>query len=222
MIKLIDFERFESRWVGRIVEKQPESRHTEPEAILSQLRQRMAQVTNEYSAGKLNEAQFNAMYTHYMEKRTIVEALLARNPNSDVWKTAASTGKTSYLRSRFESRLTYYVVFHKSDKKPLISEGKISRRAAKQVHHLLQSIWKSTVWRKGMARMSLGEDTWLLLMAGDNSMTIAIYFMQPSTLQTNRLRDLHHDFERANRRLLEENMSAQRMVFPQRALHKKV
>lgn len=204
------------------MKKQPESHHTQPETILEQIRQRLAQATKEYSAGKLNEAQFNALYTHYMEKRTIIEKLLARNPESKAWKTAANTGKTSFLRSRFESRLTYYAVFHKNNKKPLISEGTVSRRAAKQVHHLLQSIWKSTVWRKGMARMSLGEDTWLLLMAGDNAMTIALYFMQPSTVQTNRLRDLHQDFERANKRLLEEGLSAQRMVFPQRALREKV
>lgn len=200
------------------MDKEPENGQTNPQAIMQQIRQRLAHITHEYSAGKLNEAQFNALYTHYMEKRTIIEKLLARNPDSEAWKTAANTGKTSYLRARFESRLIFYVVFHKNDQKPLISEGKLSRRAAKQVHHLLQSIWRASVWRKGMARMGLGEDTWLLLMAGDNAMTIAVYFMQPSTVQTNRLRDLHHDFERANRRLLEEHMPAQRMVFPQRAL----
>jgi hypothetical protein len=59
---------------------------------------------------------------------------------------------------------------------------------------------------------------WLLLMMGQQSMTLTVYIFQPSTIQMNQMRDLHADFERANQHLLERGMPPERMVFPQRSL----
>jgi hypothetical protein len=191
---------------------------TNPRTVLDQIKQKIGTITQEYSSGKLNAVQFNAMYRHYMEKRTIIERLLERNPETDAWRAAASPGKTMFLRDRFEARVLYYVVFRKDEKKPLTSQGKLPKNAANQIHKLLQLIWKLGQWRGGLARKSLGDGMWLLLMMGEQSMTLAVYFFQPSTIQINQMRDLHADFERANHHLLQRGLPAERMVFPQRSL----
>lgn len=192
--------------------------NTSPKAALQQIRQKLEQIAREYSEGKLNSAQFNALYRHYSEKRTIIEKLIERNPETDAWRNVASAGMTSVLRDRFEARALYYVVFRRGNQRPLISGGKIPKKAAEQLHRLLRVIWSLQQWRVGLARKSMGEGTWLLLMMGEQSASIVVYFMQPSTLDANKLRDLHTDFEEANRLSLQRGEPAERMVFPQRAL----
>jgi hypothetical protein len=203
-------------------ERPPDERDfTNPRSALDQIKDKIATITSEYSAGKLNAVQFNAMYRHYMEKRTIIEKLLERNPDTDAWKAASSPGSTIYLRDRFEARPLYYVVFRKDEQKPLMMEGKIPQKAAQQMHKLLTLIWKMDDWKEGLARKSMGDGLWLLLLMGEQSMTLVVFFFQPSTLQINRVKDLHADFERANRQALERGMPANRMVFPQRSLMEK-
>lgn len=191
---------------------------TNPHSALEQIRQKLLNATREYSSGKLNAAQFNAIYRHYTEKRLIIEKLLERNPATDAWRAAASEGHTVHLRSRFAARPLYFVIFQRNQKQPLMSEGKLPQVAAEKVHRLLQVVWKMRQWRQGLARKSLGDGMWLLLMAGEHALTITVFFFQPSTMQMNHIRDLHLDFERANQQLLKRNAPADEMVFPQRAL----
>jgi len=202
--------------IGLSVDDQ--SQRTNPRSALEQIRRKLEQATLEYSAGRLNPVQFNAIYRHYMEQRTIVEKLLERNPETDAWRAAASQGKTTYLRDRYEARPLYFVVFKRGEKHPLHSEGKLSQKAASQVHRMLQVLWSLENWHKGLAQKTLGDGLWLLLMVGDVSFTITLFFLQPSAIQFNQIRDLHTDFERANHKLLERGAPPERMVFPQRAL----
>jgi hypothetical protein len=73
--------------------------------------------------------------------------------------------------------------------------------------------------RNGLARKALGGGQWLVLALGANAVTLATFNLEPSATQLNRVRDLHTDFERANRHALERGTrTLEKMVFPQRAL----
>lgn len=202
------------------VSEQPpkEQQPDDPQEALTQIRQRLNAITREYSAGNLNNVQFQALYRHYMEKRMVIEKLIERDPSGRAWQSAAVEGHTSFLRDKYEARPLYYVVFRNGEKRPLIADGKLPQKAAEQLHKLLKVFWQMKTWRQGLARKSVGDGFWLLLMVGNNALTISVYFLQPSTIQTNQLRDLHTDFERANKQALERGLAADRMVFPQRSL----
>jgi len=189
-----------------------------PESTLARLQHEIEKLTREYTAGRINSAQYNALYRHFSEKRTLIEKLVERNPQSNTWRMAAEHHKTSFLREQLEARPLYYVVFRRGERDPLLANGKLSLRAAEQVHKMLQVLWAMQTWRKGLARKSMGEGMWMLLCIGDNALTLVIYLLQPSTVQVNQLRDLHEEFELANRLSLTRNMLPERMVFPQRAL----
>ena len=62
----------------------------DPQDVLALIRGKIKSLTRDYSAGKINAAQFNAVYRHYTEKRTIIEKIIERNPNSDAWRAAAA------------------------------------------------------------------------------------------------------------------------------------
>lgn len=192
--------------------------HSTPQQALEDIRAKMVDITYEYSSGALNAEQFNAMYRHYVEKRKIIELLIERDPQTDAWRRPASPGLTTYLRSQFEAKLLYVLVFRRGDHTPLLAMGQIPRSAARQVYRLLNVMWSLQNWRSGVARKAMGKKRWLIMVVGEHSYTITVFQMQPSTLQVNEVCDLQRDFERANRAALLRGDPASRMVFPQRAL----
>ena len=192
--------------------------HGDPEQALREIQRKLQIIARDYSAGKLNSAQFNALYRHYNEQATVIRHMLRQNPGGDAWRAAASSGRTTFLRDQFEARIMFYVVFRHGDRQPLVAGGKLPQKVAEQVHKLLRSLWTMERPRTGLARKSLGDGVWLLLVVGEYSLTISIYHMQPSSEQATRVRDLHAEFERLNRAALERRLAPNRMIFPQRAL----
>lgn len=182
----------------------------------------MEVVANEFSQGKINRAQFNAIYGRYGEQRTIIERLIERNPENAAWKQAAAPGHTSFLRDHFEARLQYYLVYQHTIPTPLMMGGK-QQPNMDQVGGVLKSLWGMKNRPKiGLARKDMGAGQWLVLALGEYAVTLTLFLLEPSATQANLVRDLHADFERANRRALERGTrSLDRFVFPQRALTEK-
>ena len=192
-----------------------------PQAALEAIRAKMETAAAEYSSGKINRAQFSALYKHYSEKRSIIEKLLERDPESDSWKQVAQGGHTTFLRSHFEARPVFWTVFLNDQTKPLMTGGKQLPVMVEQISKLLMTVWnaKERPESGGLARKDIGDALWLALAVGTYGVTFVVFSLQPSALQMNRVRDLHTDFERANRLALERgSVSPERMVFPQRSL----
>lgn len=194
------------------------SADTEHQRALVRIRQKMEQVAEQYANGKLNPAQFNAIYRHYIEKRLIIEKLIERNPETNAWRSVAEQGQTSFLLNHFESRVLYYIVFQHGSRKPLISGGNLPEKAIKPVHRLLQVVWNMEQPRQGLARKNIGDGRWAVLALGKHAMTLTVFSLQPARTQINRIGDMHNDFERANQLVLARGLSPKRMVYPQRAL----
>lgn len=193
-----------------------------PQAVLERIRQKMEQIATEFSNGKLNRAQFNAIYARYSEQRTIVERLLERNPQNDAWKQAAAPGHTSFLRDHFEARLLFYLVFQHNIPTPLVMGGKQQPDMTK-ISHVLRQLWENKKRPPvGVARKNMGGEQWLVLALGEHALTLVMYMLEPSLMQIHLVRDLHADFERANLSALTRGTrSLDRFVFPQRALTEK-
>jgi hypothetical protein len=145
--------------------------------------------------------------------------LIQRDPQNKTWKTVAAPGHTSFLRSHFEAHPTFYVVFRHHHPYPLIIGGTEPPRAREQVGKMLRTLWTmGDIPKSGLARKAIGGGGWMILAVGEYSATIVVFSLQPSTEQQDLVRDLHADFERANRVSLIRQLSPEKMVFPQRAL----
>lgn len=190
-----------------------------PGLALDTLRKKMETVASEFAAGRINRAQFNAIYGRYDEQRTIIERLLERNPDSDAWKQVVRSGHTSFLRDHFEARCMYYLVYRYNVPTPLMMGGQ-QQPDMNQVEPVLTAVYNMQKRPgNGLARKDLGGGQWLVLALGQHALTIAMFNLEPSAFQLNRVRDLHNDFERANRSALERGTrTLEKMVFPQRAL----
>lgn len=192
------------------------------EAALEQLRQKTALVAAEFAEGKLNRAQFVALYAHYNERRTIIEKMLARDPDTSAWQSVARPGRTSFLRSHFEARVLSYAIYDQacnvgrlvtSQGGPLLPED-FARKIVTAV-----SILRRNHSRLNTHRKQVEHGHWAVFVPGLYSTAIAVFSLEPSARQVTLVQDMHHDFERANKMLLERgNLQPDQLVFPHRAL----
>jgi hypothetical protein len=187
---------------------------------MNALRQKMEAIADEFANGKINRAQFNAMYRRYSEQRAIIERLLERNPNSDAWKQVLGvTGHTGFLRSHYEAQPLYFLIYRHHTPKALLAAGRETPRES-DILPIVQTVWKMPNRPKaGLGRRLLPNNLWLLLATGEYAATAVVFSLEPSISQARLVRDLHADFERANQAALARGWIVQeRMVFPQRAL----
>jgi hypothetical protein len=196
------------------------------EEALEQIRLQTAQIANEFADGNINRAQFTALYTHYSEKRTIIERLLARDPDSSVWQTVARPGFTGFLRQHFEARLLTYTIYDNRVKNPddfIVSSGPI-QPPAKSFGPLLQAL--AMLHRAGThkgifrpLRRPAQDGKWVGIIPGQFTAALVLFSLEPSTQQFERAVDIHRDFERANYQTLQSGIRLpEQLVFPHRVL----
>lgn len=191
----------------------------DPKAAIATLRVKMEAVARAYAAGQINRAQFNAIYGHYNEQRTIIERLLDRNPDSPAWQQVARAGHTGFLMHHFQARPQCLLVYRLGASTPLIISGPQTPNFD-EVIPILQAVQAlDSRPRNGLARKALDGGRWMVLAVGEFALTIVQFMLEPAPNQLSRVRDLHQDFERANySALARDTRSLERMVFPQRAL----
>ena len=187
---------------------------------MNALRHKMELIADEFAQGKINRAQFNAVYKRYSEQRTIIERLIARNPASEAWRQVISVrGQTGFLRHHFAAQPQYFLVYRNHQLQPLLVGGKQKPYEA-AILPVIKYVWSLPNRPKlGLGRKPVGETNWLILAVGEYATTAAMFANEPSIAQAQLVRDLHADFERANQAALVRGwLVSDRMVFPQRAL----
>ena len=194
------------------------SAYEDPVQALTEVRLRLRALIAEYANGAMNKAQFNALYHYLAERRMALERSLS-DPDAEDWHNAAQGGMTQELRARFQARLTFLAVFRQTTEQPLFVDGKLPIKAAQSVAQLVRTLWAKASWQAGIFRYGIGQGYWLVVVMGEaRTMSLAAFSLAPAPLQVNQLRDLHMDFERANRSALARQLPPDRLVFPQRAL----
>lgn len=198
------------------------------ETVLEHLREKTAQTAQEYAEGKLNRAQFNALYGQYNEKRAIIEKLLANDPDSQAWQRVAMPGHTGFLRDHFEARaLTFTLAYF--EQAGMIGPPFYQLNDTKIPFALLDGLIEelentprtdyATRYPQLVAGRQDRDGKWLSALLGTSCVTFVLFSLEPSATQVNLARDLHADFERANLAVLErKGRNADQLVIPQRAL----
>jgi hypothetical protein len=180
----------------------------------------MGALVEEYAGGRINRTQFHVLYSRYSEQRSIIEKLMERNPDSDAWKQVMRTrGQTGFLRAQFQARPIMFAVAARGRATPMLTSGGPGLEAA-AVERLLTGLWRLPPAEGSMlGRKEQPDGTWIILAASTFAATLVHFTLEPSSGQARLVRDLHADFERANRLPLSRQLyQAERMVFPQRAL----
>lgn len=196
------------------------------EEALAQLREKTGQIAAEFAEGKLNRAQFTALYAYFNERRVIIERLLARDPGTQAWQQVAKPGHTGFLRQHFEARVLAYSIYnHGSDDvdNPLTTQGSapMPTAAIKPMLTALNVLLRTQNNSKPLTalRKQIDNGRWITIVPGNYTTGVALFSLEPSAQQFTLMQDIHRDFERANRVALERGIRLpDQLVFPHRAL----
>lgn len=190
------------------------------EEALLRVREKTAQIAVEFANGRLNRAQFAAMYARYNEVRTVIERLISNNPNSKAWQNVARPGVTTFLRQHFQAQVMSYAVYAYDVAEAMLTQGTpdIPPEVVGQIMRALK-VYIPAKGVPGPAGKSLDNGKWVSIVPGQLTVTLVLYSLEPSAQQITLIQDMHRDFERANRLSLDRGIrQPDQLVFPHRAL----
>jgi hypothetical protein len=167
--------------------------------FLDRLRSKTTQVVQDFSEGRINQRQFQVVYSHYQRQRAAVEKALIEMPGSGAWRAAAVEGHTSFLRQQHAAQVLSYAIYDTSSGLPLTHVGEFIVDDALLVP-MLSTFRSSTqeLFGAGMKRIELEGGRFLCYVPGRYTTLIAIFSAEPATMQLQTIEDLHRDFEIVN------------------------
>lgn len=187
---------------------------------LDLLQQKMASITVEFADGKVNQAQFQAVYARYCEQKAIIERIQSRDPDSKAWQAILADGYTGSLRKQYAAHVLGLVIIEMQSALTLRTLGDFDL-TEEMMLPILSSLLAGqvTAFEAGVRSTQIEGGRWLAFVPGEYSASVAIFSHEPSSDQLKMVTNLHRDFERANRQqLVRGQANPRRLVYPQRVM----
>jgi hypothetical protein len=172
------------------------------QAYQAELQRKMTALAEDFSLGKINRRQFEAVYTHYREQRQIIDALI-NSLNVDAWRKAISEGRTGLLLSHNAAQLLGYALYDRATRQSLAASPHFNIDPSQ----IAPFIAAQPAAREVTTRVSISEidhGRWLCFVPGQTCTLVALFSVEPARAQLQLLQDLLHDFELANARRLDQ------------------
>jgi hypothetical protein len=181
---------------------------------LAALEKKLVRLEEDIQAGRINPSQYQAISRHYEEQRTVAIRLRDRNPSSDQWRVVLEDGKTNFLMQIHEAVCYGVAFFDYKSHELLYLEGRLPDRSTESISFL--GAFGGPVAGDQSERMyaTQSEDgTTLLLIPGHHSAALVAFSKEPPEWQARALREVHRNFEYANRTTFERGLTRS-LVFP--------
>jgi hypothetical protein len=170
---------------------------------LAALEQKMGRLEEDYREGRINSSQYRAIRRHYEEQREVAISLKQQHPDSDRWRVVLEEGKTSFLLQLNEAVCQSMAVYDKETRKRIFVEGEMPE-VAEEAMALLRTFGPSGQDAPHGRMMATHADdgSALLLIPGQFTAALAVFSQDPPGWQVRALREVHLNFEAANRAAL--------------------
>ncbi|HSB88464.1 MAG TPA: hypothetical protein VLD63_00415 [Anaerolineales bacterium] len=181
--------------------------------MLTTLDQKLAKLEEDFHAGRVNNAQYRAIKKHYLDQRDVAIRLQQAHPESDRWKVVLEEGKTSFLLQLNEAVCRSFSLYDLQTRERLFAEGSVPR-SAEEAMSLLRTFGQGQPSAPGRMMATQGEDgSALLLVPGNFTAALVVFSQDPPAWQVRAMRELHSNFEAANRAALTRG-ERRSLVFP--------
>lgn len=168
--------------------------------MLTTLDQKIAHLEQDLQQGHINASQYRAIHRHYVEQREVALRLRQAYPESDRWRVVLEEGKTTFLMQLNEAVCLGFALYDMSTRERVFVEGKLPP-AAEEAMALLRTFGPiGTEASAGRMLATQSEDgSALLLIPGMFTAALVVFSQQPPGWQVRALREVHRNFETANR-----------------------
>ena len=171
-------------------------------ALIAQLEQKMQRLEQDYQQGRINAAQYRAIKKHYQEQREVAVKLRQTHPSSDRWKVVLEEGKTTFLLQLNEAAVRYVAFYDLKSRQRIFEQG--TPTAEVQMAVPLIASWGSSLQARRILATHADDGGTMLLIPGRYSAALICFTHDPPGWQVRALREVHRNFEAANRAALEQ------------------
>jgi hypothetical protein len=173
------------------------------QATLDQLQQKLRHLVDEFASGSINRTQFHSLYDRY--QRQLAHFMqISSNPDDLEAIAGSEADSTVALRRRLTARVVGVSLYSNQSGMPIETLGEFSVDPALLVP-MLSSYRAATreIFKAGMRGAAMENDQWLCFVPGNFTTVIALFSVEPATMQMRNLEQMHRDFEDANKVALE-------------------
>ena len=183
-------------------------------SMLGSLDSKMQRLEHDFQQGRINASQYRAIRRHYVQQRDVALRMRRSYPESDRWKLVLEEGKTSFLLQLNEASIQSVSFYHIPTGELILYQGE-SEDDEGETQSLLNAM-KANVGGAQSSRMlatRAKSGAVVLLMPGRFSAAIVRFSQEPPGWQARALREVHRNFEAANKPALERG-ERKALVFP--------
>jgi hypothetical protein len=168
--------------------------------MLTALDEKITRLEQDLQHGRINASQYRAIHRHYVEQREVALRLRQAYPESDRWRVVLEEGKTTFLMQLNEAVCLGFALYDMSTRERISIEGRLPP-AAEEAMALLRTFGPiGTEASAGRMLATQAEDgSALLLIPGMFTAALVVFSQQPPGWQVRALREVHRNFETANR-----------------------
>jgi hypothetical protein len=182
--------------------------------MLTSLDQKIAQLEDDHKQGRINVAQYRAIRRHYKEQREVALRLRQAHPDSERWKVVLKEGKTTFLLQLNEAAVRCVAFYDLKSRKLIFTQGEIPDEADDAISLLGTFSASESGPKTGRMMATRADDgTALVLIPGRYTAALVSFSQDPPGWQVRALREVHRNFEAANRAALDRG-ERRVLVFP--------
>lgn len=168
--------------------------------MLVGLERKLDRLETDFQQGRVNAAQYRAIRRHYLEQREVATRLREAHPESDRWKVVLEEGKTSFLMQLNEAVCHALALYDMAKRERFFVQGTMPPSADEALALLRTFGPVGSDPAAGRILATQAEDgSALLLIPGEFTAALVAFSQQPPGWQVRALREVHRNFEAANK-----------------------
>jgi hypothetical protein len=192
----------------------PPTSSKELTGMLISIDEKLSRLEQDYRQGRVNSSQYRAIQKHYMEQKEVATRLRHTHPDSDRWRVVLEEGKTSFLLQLNEAVVRSVAFYDLNSRERIFSQGDIPLDAEEAI--ALLGTFSASEEEPNTSRMvatHADDGTALVLIPGRYTAALVSFSQDPPGWQVRALREVHRNFEAANRVALEKG-HRRSLIFP--------
>jgi hypothetical protein len=168
--------------------------------MLTGLERKIDRLETDFQQGRVNAAQYRAIRRHYLEQRDVATRLRQAHPESDRWKVVLEEGKTSFLMQLNEAVCHALALYDIAKRERFFLQGTMPPSAEEALALLRTFGPTGPDPLTGRILATQAEDgSSLMLIPGEFTAALVAFSQQPPGWQVRALREVHRNFEAANK-----------------------
>ncbi len=187
------------------------------QVAINTLQAKLRKVVEDFAEGRINRVQFHELYDRYHGQ---ISRLMQYAADSGFLSVTGILGKeredTLTIKKRLTARVIGISVYSNQTGLPIETIGDFAVDPALLVP-MMSSYRDATreIFKAGMRSTAMENNQWLCFVPGNFTTLIALFSIEPSTMQLEEMSAMHHDFEDANRTALERgNVDPSTLAYP--------